>query len=125
MITHWTVHFPVCRELEMAQFSRAVFCSFIVPPCRFVILKLGNPCNLFEMCWDMESLVSPCNQGLTSCVLGSACNCLLLPTFSSMFPGRSLACFRDQLGSVSGINRWSPSGKKLKMLKYEFWSPGC
>lgn len=45
-----------------------------------------------------------------------------LPAFPWVFLS-ALACFRDHLGSSSGIS-CSHSRKKVKILKYEFWCPG-
>lgn len=105
---------PRLQKASRVQFSRTDLCSFMIPLCWVVILKLGNPCSLFEMCWDMESFANPCSQGLTSCVLGSACNHLLLPTFSlnvswalsGLFQGPAWQRYQESIAGVLQERSW-------------------
>lgn len=119
---------PRLQRASGIQFSHTGLCSFP-----------GPLCVLFELLfWSWEILAVSLRYAvvwkalLIPAVRGWPPACWDLPATTSFFQPFP-ECFLSalwlvsgtSLATLSGINSWSPSGKKLKMLKYEFWCPGC
>lgn len=116
---------PRLQRAGRVQFSHTGFCSFTLPLCRVVILS-----------WEVLAVSLRCvgiwKALLIPAVRGWPLVCWDLPATASYFQPFP-ECFLSalwlvsgtSLAALSGISSWSPAGKKLKTLKYEFWCPGC